>query len=850
MPRILLSLIIIGVFFHLSAEERIGLIEDCANTDGWFEYDKDHKEIAPRVKMESKDGRLHIQLNRGLLYAARKHSWVQPGVYPGSILRKKYKEVDLDKYPYLVVSIVEKGSGIFFGVNGYDTKAGYRTGITAVDLRHYDNDAIHGKKPISFEVDLHDNSTTCIIDEIKLVSQLTAEEQKGLIDQGLTIRNENLEAENFHGLTTLKERRQRRGKPIADEEFSIYRDTATGAIITKLTDYPGNDYLAEGPAWSADGEAFVYNSKRGSDIGGLPICYPGKWQTKKGPQNAYWRLWSNVDGNKLGFMSRKGKQFTVSQWNESTQSTTVIGSFEVPKVGGYTEFKNQTPDGKQLIGFRETPYFYLVDFNQKKIQAFTLPTPLKDVNISKDGKDILWGNCYTYEGRWKSLDGSGEGIASRFNVGHASHGQSGMVGSFGGNLKIFVPPNLHKERVDNTAVTIWANWQNKVSTDYGRVTVDNKYIFTNGLKGDVKNQHVMIPSADTGAVLRITRYFTKFSWSSTTYSRPSPDYTKLLFNENWIGDTDMHMAYTRLPDAPQNVKLSKHTLNWKPGTLHKEIKGYHVYASQHSDHAFKRINDQLITDTSFTVNDGEKYYRVCAVEHSGLESALSHLTSNNKHIAKLIPAEHMQFTAPARQFFDGYAHNFQCLRINAQSKEEQKKLGAIKIKLPSDKLVSIWLRCKGTGAWKLDNESVAINAADWKWIKVPGRWKDILVLSSSDDALMLDSAFYTSTDHKPRSHDPLDAQAPAQAQDITAHADGEHVQIRWNAVADRDLHHYDIHVSETADFKPSNKTLLGSVNKTSFVDSPATTATNLHYKIIAVDQRFNAGAASTCQFKR
>ena len=55
-------------------DPRVGLNEDGSSTDGWFEWDSNGNEISPRVKLESKDGLLHVHLNRGLLAFLRRHS--------------------------------------------------------------------------------------------------------------------------------------------------------------------------------------------------------------------------------------------------------------------------------------------------------------------------------------------------------------------------------------------------------------------------------------------------------------------------------------------------------------------------------------------------------------------------------------------------------------------------------------------------------------------------------------------------------------------------------------------------------------------------------------------------------
>ena len=244
----------------VARDGRVGLMEDCSTTAGWFEWDRNQKEVAPRTKLESRNGLLLVHLNRGLLRAAKKHAWCPEGVDRGSILRKNYGEVDLDKYHYLVVKVKEKGSGVFFGVNGYDTKCGFTTGVTAVDLKDYDDERIHGKRTVRLEMDVHDNLTTLVVDEIKLVSELTPEEKKGFIDRGLTIRHEKLKAKMFHGLDAVMARRTAKLPSLEGEEMVVFRDTATGAVTTRLTAHDRNDYFGEGGLWSGDGAAIRFNS--------------------------------------------------------------------------------------------------------------------------------------------------------------------------------------------------------------------------------------------------------------------------------------------------------------------------------------------------------------------------------------------------------------------------------------------------------------------------------------------------------------------------------------------------------------------------------------------------------------
>jgi len=837
----------------VARDGRVGLMEDCSTTAGWFEWDRNQKEVAPRTKLESRNGLLLVHLNRGLLRAAKKHAWCPEGVDRGSILRKNYGEVDLDKYHYLVVKVKEKGSGVFFGVNGYDTKCGFTTGVTAVDLKDYDDERIHGKRTVRLEMDVHDNLTTLVVDEIKLVSELTPEEKKGFIDRGLTIRHEKLKAKMFHGLDAVMARRTAKLPSLEGEEMVVFRDTATGAVTTRLTAHDRNDYFGEGGLWSGDGAAIRFNSN-GRLGRGKPVLLLGEGKVVAAP-SASWALWSAHDPLKLWLVSRsRNREYRASLWNRKTAKTEPVASFTVPQTGGYTEVKRITKSGKLIVGFRETPHMAVVDAKTKTAKTIELSTRLKDVSFTPDEKYLTWGNCYTYEGRWLELATGREGITSRYNVGHASGGKSGTVGSFGRHLKIFIPRDVFNTRTAGDRVTVWANWQNDVVTDYGSFTDDNEWIFTNGTSGDVAQQHTMVPSKDTGAVLRVAKYFTKFSWSSTTYSRPSPDYTKLCYNENMNGatSTEIMMAYTHRPDPPQDVKLIGRRLVWKAPRRSRETAGYNVYHTATSGRDYVRVNSEPVTATSFSVPKTSGYYAVAAVEHSGLEGLYSQETGARGGRSFYFEAERMDLTPPARRFFLGECGNFQCVRINAESPAEQARDGVISVDtsaVPRGRY-SVWLRVKGRGRWAYEGrKSLVVDADRWEWIKpvsgtYGGRGSKLSFLSR-DDSLMCDAVVITAERFTPDGADPRDPEGPAAVTGLKAEAlGGGKVKLSWNASDAPDVQYYSVYFGGSEGFKCGNATVIRSVKKTSITDAGAR-AGKAYYKVVAFDSRLNAGEAAT-----
>jgi len=823
---------------------RVGLIEDCSTSSGWYELGRDGARLAPRVKMTSKDGLLHIKTNRARLRVARRYKWVAPGADWLTRLYKDYGQVDLDRYRYLVVKIKAKGSAVFFGVNNFNSKAGYTTGVTCIDLADYDDPTISGTRPVRLELDLHDNTTTLVLDEIKLVSELTPEEKKGFVGRGLTIRKEGLTYKDYHGLEELR-RRGRTAPPKLDrEEMVVFRDTATGAVSTRLTAGGGNDFFGEGGIWSPDGAAIRFSSK-GRDLQGVPVYYLADGSvtsTGKG----YWAQWSRSDPTKLLLVSRKGLRFTVHSWDRSTGQSEEIISFDVPGVGGYTEVKRFTRSGKLVIAFRETPNMFVVDTVNKKVKYIKLSTRLKDAGLSEDEKFVSWYNCYTYEGRWRNLETGEEGISGSYSAGHGC----GAVRSFGPYLKLITKGSISRDRTPGDKIQIWANWQNRILTDYGSFTSDRKWIFTNGTRGDVERQHVMAPSADPGAVLRVARYFTKFSWESTTYSRPSPDYTKVVYNENVFGPTQLVMAYTRRTDPPRNVVLDRHRITWDAPQRAKEIKGYNIYASRQSGRDYVKINDELVTGMSYQLPDTSLHYAVTSVEHSRLESMFStEVTGLGSH-TYYFEAERQKLTPPARRFYDGYCNDFQCVRINAESPQEQARAGVVAIDISGIQRgrYAIWGLVKGKGRWNVLGRDVQVNTDHFQWMRLAeaefGETDKPLQLSASADSLKLDTVMLTTERFTPSGKDPRDTTAPSAVSGLSARVDrgSKQVELSWQASQAPDLHHYSVYVGQSEDFPCDNSTVIRSVYKNSVTDAGMATGKPLHYKVVAYDSRDNASA--------
>ncbi len=829
---------------------RTGISDHFNEISGWREVNPAGDTVPPEIKLEIKDSAMFIPHKfRTLEFAAEKWDWIKSTIDTCTNLRKNYGTVDLGRYHYVVLNVKAKGSSSYFDINGFTTKLGYTTGLTAIDLNDYDDPRIHGIRDVDFGIDMQDNHTWLILDELRFVSELNEAEKKRLIGGGLRVRDEHLDPRPYHALEALKVREDIPLPHPADEEMAIFRDDATGAVTTRLTDMPGDDYFGEGGIWSCDGSAIKFESSRRT--GGIPILIPGEGRVISGPEGAGWRMWSQVDPDVIYLMKRSGKNYKVSAWNKKTREEEEIAEFTVPETGSYVEFKRYTPEGNIIVAFRETPNLYIVDVKNRQVRYIKLPTRLKDVEVTDGGKVADWANCYTYERFWRNLETGEQGLAPGFSAGHASWGENGMVANFGGHLNVFVPGDIGRDFTPGDKIRIWANWENDIVTDYGILTVDNRYNFTNGTRGDVDHQHLMIPSSDPGAVMRVARYFTKFSWTSTTYSRPSPDYTKLVYNENDIGNTELYMVYVRRPDPPGEVKLNGNLLSWSAPEHRLETAGYNIYGSNASGRDFIRINAAPVTGDTFTTGGAWKFYTITSVEQSGFESSFSTEVSGEGARSFYFEAENMKLTAPARHFFDGYCNNFQCVRINAESDEEMTGAGEVAVPLKDIPAGTyhIWGRVKGQGTWRAGNQAVNVQAEDWSWKELgncdpDGTDRDLLI-SSFDDALKLDLILLTRENFSPEATCPADPIAPAKVNGLKAYPTGKQVKLTWEPAEDADLHHYSVYCGDSPGFTCDNTTIIRSVLKTDITDVLPAVPHNKYYKVVAVDNRWNAGTPAT-----
>ena len=868
---IAVAIVLVSASFA-AAQGRYGFRETCNDTKGWYQWDADRNPSPIQVKLRSENGKLIIPLRRTLLRFAWNRSWVAPGIKRSAIICKEYGEIDLDKYHYLLCRIVEKGSAVFVGINGFDTKLGYTTGLTVIDITDYD-EIKKGKRNVRIELDLHENSTTFILDEIALVSELTDEEKKALIGKGVVPRKEKLKAKPYHGLEALKARCGAPLFPLDRQEQAIHRDSATGAVVTRLTAGHLPDFFGEGEIWSADGKCIFF---AGTGRTGTSIYYLEDGRVQEGPSASKMK-WSPVEPTKLYLLTPGRGGHEIRVWDRETGETETIATVKPKRVGGYTEF-GVSGSGLVTVAYRETPYAFVIDPKKatgERVETIELPTTLKGFSYSREQQRMSWANCYTYERLYKDLKTGKVSVGASFFAGHASRGATHTVGEFGRHLKLLVKHGTYTERRPGDEIKIWANYGGDVVTDYGRLTRDAEWIITNGTRGDVANQHVMIPTKDPGSILRLTRYFsTYYTWNSATYSRPSPDYTKVVFMQDVLDNPDLHMVYTRRPDPPRNVKLANRHLSWEKPKRSREIAGYNVYRTSSSGRNYERINRQLVKERLYELEPMKKptFYAVTAVEHSGCEGLFSEEAVPFGPRTILFEAERAALTPPARIVYDGRCSDFRYVRITPGTSEE--KTGQIAITAPrlgrGD--YKLWVRTRGTGAWRYSTsgrmrapvDAVAafggftatrrVTSPRWQWVPlVAVSSYHKITLSSETPDLALDCMVIQPADAPaPTGVDPRDVTPPPPPTGLRARAlpDGA-VKVSWyhggaaSPTPARDFSHFSVYAAPYPGFVPSNATLIRSVKGSEITDTGVRKGSLAWYKVVAYDSRMNPSKPAT-----
>jgi len=494
----------------------------------------------------------------------------------------------------------------------------------------------------------------------------------------------------------------------------------------------------------------------------------------------------------------------------------------------------------------------------QRVRRIALPMRMKGAFLSHDDQRVTWSRCYFFQCWQMDLaTGKTEMAHSPTYGAHNLMGRDATVGRYVTMLLWHRLGVLPLDETQSDQVRIWANWATPVPSDYGQLSVDDRWAVTNGMEGELAGKRMLIDGHETGTLLQVVHDFTsRNSWDCNTYSRLSPDTTKIAYMSDALGDTDVYIALTRRPQAPRDLTLSREgaqvRLRWQPSASAREVAGYNVYRSRESGRGYQRINRERILGTEFvdTPPSGAAFYAVAAEEHSELEGLYSEEahTGDATRFRVFADVEEGALTPPLRQHFDGDCSNFRCVRIWKETPQEQTGTAAIQVAVPADGLYHVWARAKGRGEFLCSAAKANVASEAWSWVRADPplslrAGRQTLTLRSESDGLCLDLLLLTnSADDRPTRPDDRGA-TPSAVQGLRAvEATPNQARLAWTASSDPNVDFYSVHVGEQPDFEPGNATILASGKSTEFLDWGFKPGRPLHYKVLAVSKR---GVASS-----
>lgn len=715
------------------AIDRVGLRDACDTPQGWV-VGRDPRNPggqAPK-SMVGRDGMLVVDTVRGGLSgdfsAVYNKFGIQTGL-SGTALSRAYGTIDLDRYPFLVVRLHSNQTFAMLSVNNRATKVLYTTGLHAQDLREL---GLHGTQPIGVQIILTNTTGRFVLDELRLVSELTPEERNGLIPRGFAVRSQGLTCPPYQGLQALFDRGRaplvelRRNNELAGgegrAEWAVFHDQATGAPVARLTRYPGTEWSSE---FSANGRYVRCRSNYHPGIGDhiydlrthTMSCLPeGKHFFD--PRDGNTSILIDVEHDREG----TGGRIRAHRCDLATGRLTPIVDQHVDSLprGGMENAAFGRETSRFVIGFRENDVVFVFNpeaTGAERMRRVKLPYPIKGLGLANHDREIVFAACYTYHTLRYDLDTGSERLQPRWWGGsHTAMGETRAMGAYGRVAKIVVPVDLVTDQPGD-AIRLHGNYDNcQVPVDYGTVSPDGRWAFQDGHgKGpvDLDGQIVGFDLCEGGNVIPIWFYQgSRSNWGILPYLKVSPDSTKLLLqSSDMLGSGDIYVTPFQRPEPPGEVNVERAErglrITWKTPVAARELWGYHVYQSLGRGLEFRRVNPRLVIGNEFlhAPAQAQSVYLVTAVDNSGLESRLpapAMLADRPRDDggAVFLEAECADHTAlPFRRQYDGSAANFGTMRLMSETRDEIEgqlrfTLSAERFQAHGNRRYAVALRCR------------------------------------------------------------------------------------------------------------------------------------------------------------
>ena len=810
--------------------DRVGFAEEFDSVAGW-------KQIDPFEKVTIEGGAIVFDTWVGSFMGAKPKDQALVLGACADAEKTYHTPVDLDRYHYLVMKTDEKSMYTLLYLNNKELQVAYTTGVISQDLKPL---GFSGKQKIKLHFEIMNNNRRFKVDYIRLVSRLTEEEEKGLIAPPVRLYKQKVETHPYQRLEALYERAARPMRSVPEEKV-FFRDVGTGALMWKLTTTPGDEGFSERyDMWTDDGSGIQIGRGGGRTYffekdafvrGRLTDLYPPKYRIDR-------------------YKRRGWIQF--SRYNEKTKQYELIHEFERKGKGDRSAIA-----GDKLVALDKG----LVVVDASKDPPVVRHFPVPSVNAKGFGAspDKKWAQYFSPFGAYRkycvNLETGELREGCQFTFTHGMGGRPWSIMSYGSVAKLQVHQDAPYPGNTNPGnkLRVHGVYLDPVRTDYGAMTEDGRYGYTNGTGGELADQYVMFDREDPGTILRLCTYrVSKVDWNVWTKSIASPDYTKMGFVSDILGNSDFYLCITRTPDAPRNLKATKTAtgvkLTWEVPNRHKEIKGYNIYRSTRSGRDYQPINKDVVTPTEYVDENAPQpaFYLVAAQEHSRLEGYFSNEASvgaQGKPVILHYEAEGGKLGRPMRLMVDGDASGGYAVRVTPVAAGEEKGSLAIPVNPPRRSQYVAWLRYKnpkGEGGPKV---------TDWQWLKGQtaihlGPGKEYKA-ETEFDGIAIDKVIITDDmEYVPAAADDRKPALSVPTGLKLVETKPNEITIAWDPHPALDLSHYSVYVGEKPDFKIGNETVLWSTRKTSAVDWGIQPNTTYVYKVVAVDRRGQASEAA------
>lgn len=434
------------------------------------------------------------------------------------------------------------------------------------------------------------------------------------------IATEVSRANPIHGLVELSTRT--RLKPFhlladADGQYPtervVFKDTATGATIWKMSRNPGytRHQYSNIPVWNLDGSELLLRCARGERAGSWLVAADGsRWRFF----HSGYTLWSGRGRSLINVWNRVAGE--LLEVDIHTGRSTLM--WKVPFERG--ALIPPSADGKKLLLVENaqsrtatTSYAWLINADGSgQPQRFDLGRVVHQTWFLKRPDFSFMFNCEVRapggraEGQFICEPAQGGRIRkiSEEHFGHASVSPSGRRVAYFSRAG-FMLFDLETKQ----ATPIFERGQKRGG--HSTWQCEDRWLictFGNSLEVVWPDERRSDPLCVPNTQLGYSTYYTE------AHPVCSPDGTKVGYASSMLGDCDFYVAVQRRPDPPRAVRLDGHVLTWQPPERAKELAGYGVY------HNGQPLNREPIKETRFTVPDPHGRYEVTAVEHSGLES--------------------------------------------------------------------------------------------------------------------------------------------------------------------------------------------------------------------------------------